>query len=77
MMERAAYAIALKGAFKRAGLATSAYELNSALSVALLTPNAEQRWLAGEDIFRDVQQDPHGDPFDEPHNLQLYRAAFA
>jgi hypothetical protein len=77
MMERAAYAIALKGAFKRAGLATSAYELNSALSVALLTPNAEQRWLDGEDIFRDVQQDPHGDPFDEPHNLQLYRAAFA
>lgn len=77
MMERAAYAIALKGAFKRAGLATSAYELNSALSVALMTPNAEQRWLDGEDIFRDVQQDPHGDPFDEPHNLQLYRAAFA
>ena len=76
LMERAAYAIALKGAFKRAGLPTAAYELNSAITVALQTPNAERRWLSGEDIFRDVPQDPHGDPFDQPHNLHLYLEAF-
>ena len=77
LAERAAYAIAMKGAFRRTGLPTAAYELNSALTIALLTPDAERRWLQGEDIFLDVQQDPHGDPFDQPHNLHLYLEAFS
>jgi hypothetical protein len=31
--------------------------LNHALLVALETPNAEARWLAGEDVFKDVDRD--------------------
>lgn len=77
MTQRAVYAIALKGAFKREGLSTAAYELNEVLSVALETPDAEARWLAGDDIFAGVQQDPNGDPFDQRHNLDLYLHAFA
>jgi Fe-S-cluster containining protein len=33
------------------GLDFGTYELSSALSIALETPDAERRWLAGEDVF--------------------------
>lgn len=39
------------------GLGSKSYELNHALRVALQTPDGEQRWLGGEDIFKDVQVD--------------------
>ena len=41
---------------RAAGLPTDALELAAALDVALAMPDAEARWLAGEDVFRDVQR---------------------
>ena len=37
-----------------AGLPTTGFELSSALTIALADATAEQRWLAGDDIFRDL-----------------------
>src|SRR5262245_24905467 len=34
-----------------AGLDANLYELNSALVIALETPDADQRWMRGEDVF--------------------------
>jgi hypothetical protein len=48
--------IALLGAMRATGLPTDALELAAALDVALAMPDAEARWLAGEDVFRDVQR---------------------
>jgi len=48
--------ITLLGAMRAAGMATDALELAAALDVALAMPDAETRWLAGEDVFRDVQR---------------------
>ena len=45
-------------ALRNLGLADISYELNHAVVVALTTENAEARWLAGEDIFAAVPQDP-------------------
>jgi Fe-S-cluster containining protein len=77
LLQRVAYAIALRGAFKRAGLPLISYELNEALEIALTAPDAERRWLEGEDLFADVQRDPNGDPLDQAGNRQLYEYAFA
>jgi Fe-S-cluster containining protein len=43
--------IALLAALRASGLPTVSYELSLALGVALSTPDAEARWLNGEDIF--------------------------
>ena len=48
--------VTLLGAMRAAGLPTDALELAAALDVALAVPDAEARWLAGEDVFRDVQR---------------------
>ncbi|MFM9942573.1 MAG: YkgJ family cysteine cluster protein [Hyphomicrobiaceae bacterium] len=48
--------VALLAALYSAGLPATAYELASALDVALATPDGERSWLAGEDIFRDLPQ---------------------
>jgi hypothetical protein len=48
--------ITLLGAMRAAGLSTDAMELAGALDAALATADAEARWLAGEDVFRDVQR---------------------
>lgn len=52
------YATALLAALAQAGLNTASYEMNAALARVLDTPDAEQRWLAGEDIFAGVPQEP-------------------
>lgn len=44
--------VALLGALHGAGLPAEAHELSGALDIALATPDAERRWLAGEDVFR-------------------------
>lgn len=44
--------VALLGAMLSADLPTTAYEFASSLDVALSLPDAESRWLAGEEIFR-------------------------
>ena len=53
--------VALLGALQAAGLSTAGHELAEALDRVLATPDAEPRWLAGEDIFRDLPrvQRPH------------------
>jgi hypothetical protein len=43
--------------------------------LALGTDQAEQRWLAGEDIFADIHRDPE-DAFANPQAQMLYRYAF-
>jgi len=48
---------ALWAALTAAGLPAHSYELNHALLVALETPDAERRWLNGEDIFAEVSCD--------------------
>lgn len=48
--------ITLLGAMRAAKLPTDSYELAGALDLALAMPNGEARWLAGEDVFRDVQK---------------------
>jgi Fe-S-cluster containining protein len=48
---------ALWSALSILGLPITAYELNQGLLTALETPDAEQRWLAGEDIFAGVTTD--------------------
>jgi hypothetical protein len=44
----------LLGAMDAAGRDASSYELAQALSIALKLPDAEQRWLGGEDVFAPV-----------------------
>jgi hypothetical protein len=58
--------VALLGAMRGVGLPTIAYELSAALSTALTTPDCERRWLDGEDVFRDVQQNA-----ERPANVEL------
>ena len=48
--------VTLLGAIRATGLSTDALELAAALDVALAMPDAETRWLAGDDVFRDVQR---------------------
>lgn len=76
ILAKTAHHIALSGALKHAGLSYLPYELNSGLRVALGTADAEQRWLAGEDIFEGAQAQYSSDPFLIPRNAQIYTAAF-
>jgi hypothetical protein len=46
--------ITLLGAMRAAGFATDALELSAALDAALAEPDAEARWLQGEDVFGKV-----------------------
>jgi len=48
---------AFMAALKICELPLEAYELNHAVRVALEDPDAEQRWLGGEDVFHDVLKD--------------------
>ncbi len=55
---RAAYATALHAALAQLAFDNSSYEFNAALVRVLDTPDAERRWLAGEDIFAGVPREP-------------------
>jgi Fe-S-cluster containining protein len=48
----------LLAALTAANLPLQSYELSAAVTLALQTPNAEARWLAGEDVFADVAVAP-------------------
>lgn len=48
----------LTGAMKATGLPDTGYELAGALAAALKDEHAEQRWLAGEDVFAGVLVTP-------------------
>ena len=73
---RRGYSIALAGALRRAGFPAWSYEYNAAMRAALARSDAEAAWLAGEDVFAEVQRDPGSDPFTLPSNLRLYDEAF-
>ena len=75
LIARSVYAIAFAVALKRVGLPYAAYELNAGLTRALNVPDAEKKWLAGEDVFSDVMQDP-ADIFAEPQTQMLFKRAF-
>jgi hypothetical protein len=47
-----------RAALRASRLAVQSYELNSAVVRALDEPDAERRWLGGEDVFNGVQIDP-------------------
>lgn len=53
-----AHNLALRLAARDAGLSHLRYELHDALAVALSEPDAERRWLAGEDPFAGCRPDP-------------------
>lgn len=55
---RAAYATALYAALSELALPNNSYEFNAALVRVFDTPDAERRWLAGEDIFSGVLREP-------------------
>jgi len=73
---RRGYSIALAGALRRAGFPAWSYEYNAAMRAALARSDAEAAWLAGEDVFAEVQRDPGSDPFTLPSNVRLYDEAF-
>lgn len=75
--QRAMYGVIFRGAFKKAGFPLHSYELNDGIEVALSVDDADRRWLAGEDVFANVQRDPADDPMDQQQNRWLYQQAFA
>ena len=77
LVMRRGYSIALAGALRRAGYSAASYEFNAALRVALARSDAEQAWLAGEDVFAGVATDPGSDPFEHPRNRRVFDLAFA
>ena len=48
---------AMWAALSASGLPAHSYELNHAMLVALENPDAESRWLKGEDVFAQVSSD--------------------
>jgi len=49
--------IVLQASLRLAGLPHRHYEMNQALAVALTLPDAEERWLAGDNIFGHIPVD--------------------
>ena len=51
--------IMMQAALRLSGLPHVHYEMNQALALALEDPDAEERWLAGDDLFAKVPVDGH------------------
>lgn len=75
MKTRAVYEIAMTVALLKAGLPHRYYEFNGALARALEREDAEAAWLAGEDLFEGVRQDPN-DTMASRDAQGLYRFVF-
>ena len=73
---RDSYATALEGALMRAGLAHRAHEWNQSLQIAMATPDAEERWLSGDDIFAGAPVSPAPATFENPMWRAIYQQAF-
>jgi hypothetical protein len=69
------YTMVMAAALRDAGLRHQAYEFNAALVRALEIDDAEQRWLAGEDVFAGIHRDPE-DIFAHPQTQALCQGAF-
>lgn len=70
------YAVALEAAILRAGLVPAAREWNESLRVALGDATAEERWLAGDDVFGAAQRASATGAFGNPAWAAIYREAF-
>lgn len=73
---RDSYSTALEGALMRAGLAHRPHEWNQSLQIAMTTPDAEERWLAGGDVFAGAPVSPAPPTFDNPMWRAIYQQAF-
>ncbi len=73
---RETYSTALMVALAGSGLPHVCYEFNGALQRCLTTPDAESKWLGGEDIFAGVARDTLDDALDSPPNKMLYEMVF-
>lgn len=58
MQARCTLVVLLRAALRANGFGVEAYEFNSGIQRVLDTDQAEQRWLAGDNIFAGVAIDP-------------------
>jgi Fe-S-cluster containining protein len=68
---RSAHTQAMWAALAAAELPSESYELNEAVCVALEQPDAEARWLKGEDVFRGVTRMRVETPAIAEHNRKI------
>lgn len=68
---------ALWAALAAAGLSGDSYEFNHGVLVALETPDAEARWLKGEDVFAGVSCDRLTDGEDGPNKKRVIELLLA
>jgi Fe-S-cluster containining protein len=68
---RNAHKQAMWGALAASKLPAEYYEFHHALRIALEIPDAESRWLAGEDIFADVAREIVSDPTAQASNRRI------
>ncbi len=68
---RTAHKQAMWGALAASKLTAEYYEFHHALRIALEIPDAESRWLAGEDIFADVAREIVSDPAAQASNRRI------
>ncbi len=74
---RSAHKQAMWAALEAAELPTDSYELNQAICVALETPDAEKRWLLGEDVFAGVARQSPANAAEAEHNKKIIDALVA
>jgi Fe-S-cluster containining protein len=74
---RSAQKQALWAALAAAELPVQSYEYHHALRIALETPDAEIRWLNGEDIFGAVAREMLSDPVANAHNTRIIKMLVA
>jgi Fe-S-cluster containining protein len=74
---RHAHKQALWAALAGSGKPAECYEYHHSLWIALENPDAESRWLQGEDVFASVAREVIDDPAVNAHNQQLIQALIA
>jgi Fe-S-cluster containining protein len=68
---RSAHKQALWAALAAAKLPSALYEFHHALRIALEVPDAELRWLKGEDVFAGVARETMNDPAADANNQRI------
>ena len=74
---RNAHVQAMWAALSASGLSSDSYELNEAICVALEKPDAEARWLKGENVFHAVRRLGDQSPAVVEHNRKIIAALVA
>ena len=74
---RSAHRQAMWAALAASELPTECYEFHHALRIALETPDAESRWLKGEDLFAGVAREKFDDPVVNAHNQKIINTLVA